>query len=112
MGVLFVLVGLAALFGGAYILDAMKNVGALGGLFGGILGGLIAYLGILTLIASLFPFLIGYFLWKRNKLVYYIVLISAFLSLLTVLAGNLVALLALIPIYILWIDKGTRALFA
>ena len=107
------LLGLGVLFivGGVSVLDTLKTYGIYGALFD-FVAGLLAYMGIVLIIAAIIGLVIIYYLWKRNKFAYFVVLVGSAMSVLSVVVGNIPGLIGLIPIYILWFHQPTKELFA
>ncbi len=106
------LLGLGVLFiiGGVSVLETLKGYGLYGALLD-LIGGLLAYIGFVLVIVGIIGFAITYFLWKRNKFAYFVVLVSSAMSVLTIVFGNIPGLFGLIPIYILWFHQPTKELF-
>ncbi|MBS3067475.1 hypothetical protein J4450_02130 [Candidatus Micrarchaeota archaeon] len=107
------LLGLGVLFiiGGVSVLETLKGYGLYGALLD-FAGGLLAYIGIVLVITAIIGFAITFYLWKRNKFAYFLVLVSSAMSVLSVVVGNIPGLIGLVPIYILWFHQPTKELFS
>ena len=104
-GVLALLAGVAMLAGGSMLAGAAGNAG-------GMMGGLFGIIGIVVLVLGVVGLALAYLLWKRNKIAYWLTLVFAALSVLSILGGNILnAIIGAVQIYFLWFEKDTKALF-
>ena len=74
--------------------------------------GFMSAAGIIIALAGLPILILGIFLWRKNKIAYWIAAAIAAINVLSIIAFNVIgASLSVIVLYFLFVDKETKALF-